>query len=217
MVAVARHHHGPLAGHRQQRLGGRRPVHGEAVAEVGGRAVLEQVAGAQDVGIGDRDHDVVVGVAAARGSRAGSRRPSRSSVCAVGEHAVRRIQHHLARAPPRAPGSPPRSRARWRSPVTLDHRPAPLVAPDHGGPEDVVAEGVVVVPVGVDDDADPRRAELAQVVEDLARLGVASCACPRPARRRRPARPRCPGRRSGSGGRTRGRRPPSTMRSMRGS
>ena len=115
----------------------------------------------------------------------------------------------------RAPASPRDGRARCASPVTLDHRRAPLVAPDHGRPEDGVAEGVVVVAVGVDDDADARRAELAQVVEDLAGLRRRACACPRPAPRRRPAPPRCPGRRSGSGGRRRGRRSRSSAWLMR--
>ena len=39
-------------------------------------------------------------------------------------------------------------------------------------PEDVVAEGVVEVAVRVDDDRDRVRRQLAQVVEDLARLDV---------------------------------------------
>ena len=55
--------------------------------------------------------------------------------------------------------------------------PQPVVAPDRGGPEDVVAEGVVEMAVGVDDDRDRRRRQLAQVVEDLATLDVAWSAC----------------------------------------
>ena len=51
------------------------------------------------------------------------------------------------------------------------------MTPDRRGPEDVVAEGVVEVAVGVDDDRDRRRRQLAQVVEDLATLDVASIAC----------------------------------------
>ena len=100
--------------------------------------------------------------------------------------------------------------SRIRSPNASEHRRAPLVAPDRGGAEHPVAEGVVVVAVRVDDDPDGGRPELAQVVEDLARLRMASCGCraraPRPGRARR----RCSGRRTRSGGRTPARRPRSS-------
>ena len=51
-----------------------------------------------------------------------------------------------------------------------DHRHAALVAPDDRRPEGRIAEAVVAVAVGVDDDADPGRTQLAEVVEDLPRL-----------------------------------------------
>ena len=47
------------------RLDRGRPVERVAVAEVGRRPVLEEVAGEQDAGVRDRQDDVVVGVAAA--------------------------------------------------------------------------------------------------------------------------------------------------------
>ena len=49
-----------------------------------------------------------------------------------------------------------------------------LVAPDRRRPEHVVAERVIRVPVGVDNDADRVGGQLAQVVEDLAPLIVAA-------------------------------------------
>ena len=60
--------------------------------------------------------------------------------------------------------------ARCASPVAriiVTQRSWPQIG---GGPEDRVAEAVVAVAVRVDDDADARRAELAQVVEHLAGL-----------------------------------------------
>ena len=44
------------------------------------------------------------------------------------------------------------------------------VPPDRRGPEDAVAEGVIEVPVGVDDERHRVTRQLAQVGEDLARL-----------------------------------------------
>ena len=46
----------PLADQLQHRLGRRRPVHRVAISEVGRRAVFEQVARAQHVGVGHADH-----------------------------------------------------------------------------------------------------------------------------------------------------------------
>ena len=51
-------------------------------------------------------------------------------------------------------------------------RHAALVTPDRRRSEDRVAEGVVEVPVGIDDDADRGVGQLADVLLDLARLGV---------------------------------------------
>ncbi len=148
---------------------GRGPVHRVAVAEVGRVAVLEQVAGAQDVRVGDRDHDVVVGVAAAEVGQP-DLAPAEVEGRAVGEHPVRRIEADLGElvGEARGLGEDPGQLALAGA---LDHRPAALVTPDHRRPEHLVAEGVVVVAVRVDDDPDPRRAEVAQVVQHLARLG----------------------------------------------
>ena len=63
-------------------------------------------------------------------------------------------------------------RALRASPVRSRNGPQPHVTPDRGGPEDVVAEGVVEVAVRVDDDRDRGRRQLAKVVEDLATLDV---------------------------------------------
>jgi hypothetical protein len=46
------------------------------------------------------------------------------------------------------------------------------VSPDRRRPEDVIAEGVVEVAMGVHDDGHRLRGQLAQVVRDLARLDV---------------------------------------------
>ena len=90
----------------------------------------------------------------------------------LGERAIGRIDDHLGevgrelrhlRRDPRL--------ARLAGP--LHERTAADVTPDRGGPEDVVAEGVVEVAVRVDDDRDRRRRQLAKVVEDLATLDVA--------------------------------------------
>ena len=54
----------------------------------------------------------------------------------------------------------------------LDEGHAPLVAPDDGRTEHVVAEGVVEVPVRVHDDRDRRVGQVADVGQDLARLYV---------------------------------------------
>ena len=139
-------------------------------------------------------------------------RPSRSSVSAIGERVVGRIEHDLREVGGHVRGlrHGPAGAAARRS---ADHRRAAFVAPDRRRAEDAVADAVVVVAVGVDDDADARRTELAQVVEHLAGLRRGASACRRRARRRRRARPRRPGRRTGSGGRRRGRRPRSTGRS----
>src|SRR5204862_7755523 len=51
-------------------------------------------------------------------------------------------------------------------------RTAALVAPDRRRAEHVVAEGVIVMPVGVDDDRDWIAGQLPEVVEDLAGLAV---------------------------------------------
>ena len=51
-------------------------------------------------------------------------------------------------------------------------RHAALVTPDRRRSEDRVAEGVVEVPVGIDDNADRGVGQLADVLLDLARLGV---------------------------------------------
>ena len=204
VVAVARDDDRPLTAEAEHRLDGGRPVDRVSVAEVGRRAVLEEVAGAQDVRVGDPEHDVVVGVAATevvepdlapadpdrRGSvnvrSGGSSSTSARSAASSGTSAA--------------------ARARCASPRPLDHRHAALVAPDGRRPEHAVAERVVVVAVGVDDDRDPRRAELTQVVHDLAGLRVRASGCPRRAPRRGPAPPRCSGRRTRSAARTPGRR-----------
>jgi hypothetical protein len=55
----------------------------------------------------------------------------------------------------------------------LDHRDAALVAPDRRRPERVVAEAVVAVAVGVDDDTDRQRRQRPQVIADLLSLAMA--------------------------------------------
>ena len=54
----------------------------------------------------------------------------------------------------------------------LDERDAAIVAPDRRWPEDVVPEGMVEVPVRVDDDRDRSRRQLADMGLDLAGLDV---------------------------------------------
>ena len=65
--------------------------------------------------------------------------------------------------------------ARLARPLHEGH--APLVAPDGGRPEDVIAEGMVEVAVRVHDDRDRVARQLAEVVQDLAALDVRRCAC----------------------------------------
>ena len=106
--------HGPLAGQGEDALGRRRPVHRVAVAEPGRRPVLEQVARTQHVRVRDRDHDVVVGVAAAEvASRPRARRG-------------RWWRHRRRRG--RADRAPPRP-ARPRAPGILARHPLPLGSP----------------------------------------------------------------------------------------
>jgi hypothetical protein len=148
---------------------GRRPLDRVAVAEVRHRVVLEEIAGEEDVGIGENDDDVGIGVAAAQvrevypatadveGRRLDERPLGRVDdqggdvVCEVGEG---------------------RQQGRALLLAVLDEaRAAPLVPPDRGRPEVVVAEDVVGVPVGVDDQADRERRQACDVGNQL--LGVA--------------------------------------------
>ena len=169
VAPVPRDDDGPLADEGQERPRGRRPVHRIPIAERGRGAVLEQVPGAQDVGVRDPDHDVVVGVAAAEVVEQ-DLAPVEVDDGAIGERAVGRVEDDVGEV-----GGERRHAGRNAGalglPEASDHRHAPLVTPDDGRAEDCVAEAVVEVAVRVDDDADAGRAELAQVVEDLACLG----------------------------------------------
>ena len=88
-----------------------------------------------------------------------------------GERPVGRVDDDLVEQA-RKLGRVRRDRRFARLAGPLHERDAALVAPDRRGPEHRVAEGVVEVPVGVDDDRHGIRREGAQVGEDLARLPV---------------------------------------------
>ena len=138
-----------------RRLDRRRPVERIAVAEIRRRAVLEQVAGEQHVGVRDEDDDVVVGVAATEVAQLD---PAPAGV-EVDRRRARRTSGRADRGRPRpvgrrASGIAAATRAIWSRAGLADHRGAAGVAPDRRGPEAVVAEGVVVVAVGVDDGRD---------------------------------------------------------------
>ena len=168
VIAVSRDDDRAIADEPEQRLGGRRPVHREPVAEPRRRAVLDEVTRAQDIGVGDRDHDVIVGVAAPE-IREMDLAPVQVQHRALGERAIGRVEHDLGEVGRDGRELLGRRRA-LRVSGRADHRHAPLVPPDHGRPEGRVAEAVVAVAVSVDDDADAGRTQLAEVVEDLPRL-----------------------------------------------
>ena len=92
-------------------------------------------------------------------------------VCRLVEGPVRRIEDDLGQVGGdlRHLGGDPRP-ADLAGP--FEERDAAVVAPDRRRPEDVVAEGVVEMAVGVDDDLHRRRRQRPQVVDDLARLDV---------------------------------------------
>ncbi len=169
VVAMTRDDDRPLPGEREQRLGGRGPVHRIAVAEEGRRAVLEQVAGAQDVGAIDPEDDVVVRVAAPEIPELDLALVVEADRRHLSERALGRVQDDL-RELRRDLGDLRRRPSALPIAGATDHLRGSLVAPDRRRAEDAVAEGVVVVPVAVHDDPHGRRPELAQVVEDLARL-----------------------------------------------
>jgi hypothetical protein len=144
-----------------------RPVERKAVAEVGRRAVLEQVAGEDDLRVRHRDDDVVVGVAPAQVPQLDhpAARIERQRVVA-GERAVGRIDDDLTQvvgqvwlAGDQPPALPLAGLA--------DHRCAADVPPDRCRAEDRVPEHVVGVAMRVDHDADRSRRQLAEVVADL--------------------------------------------------
>ena len=109
---------------------------GIAVAEERRRVGLEEVAGEQDVGVGDEDHDVVVGVAAAEVAQLDrpaarldlDRRRRRSNVRSGGSRTTSASSAASSGIAAVVPGA-------GRSPVVSDHRHAALVAPDRRRPE----------------------------------------------------------------------------------
>ena len=193
---------------RRAREGRLRPVERIAVAEERHGAVLDQVAGEQDGRVRDLDDDVVVGMPAAEDGAARPRRSPTSMVARLGERPVGRIDDDLGEVGGELRHPRRRSAARATSPVRSMNVPQPIVAPDRRRPEDVVAEGVVEMAVGVDDDRDRRRGQLAQVVEDLARLDVGRAGVDHQDLVAARARPRCSGRRTRSAGRRPDRRSP---------
>ena len=91
--------------------------------------------------------------------------------CRLREGPVGRIEYHLGQV-----GRDLRHLRGNSCPTDIagpfEERPATDVTPDRRRPEDVVAEGVVEMAVGVDHDGHGRRGQRPQVVHDLARLDV---------------------------------------------
>ena len=134
-----------------QPLDRRRPFHRIAVAEVRRRAVLDEIAGEQHVGVRHEDHDVVVGVGAteiaeldpaAAGVEVERSSASPSNVRSGGSRTTSASSSASA-------GIASATFAIWAAPVSADHPRAAGMAPDRRRPEPVVAERVVVVAVGV--------------------------------------------------------------------
>jgi acylglycerol lipase len=162
------------AGHVfHQSLDGHRPVERVRIAEEGWGVSLDEVAGEQNVGVGNDHGDVVVGVTAAQVAQLD--RPTASVELETGELAVEgpvgRVQDDLGQRL-RKIRDPFGDLRELRPPGLADHPGAPFVAPDRDGPETMVAKGVVVMAVRVDDGANRQRRELAEVGDDFVRLSM---------------------------------------------
>ena len=168
VVAVTRHDDAD----RQVRdpQGRLRPIERIAVVVEGHVAVLDEVPGEEHRGIGDADDDVVIGVPTSKVAELDA------AIAEIQERRlrecpVRRIDDDLGKV-----GGDLRHLRGDPSPADVagpfEERPAADMAPDRRRPEDVVAEGVVEMAVGVDDDVHRRRGQRPQVVGDLARLDV---------------------------------------------
>jgi len=168
VVAVARHDD---PGHaRHDGRGRERPVERIRVAVEGNRPVLEEVADEQDIGARHRDQDVVIGVATSD-EREIDRSTAHDDGAVRRERPVRWVDDDVGevgrdlRGLERDPGT---SRLGGAS----HERDAAILAPDRRRPEDVIAEGMVEMPVGVDDRSDREGRDLAQVRQDLATLDM---------------------------------------------
>ena len=196
----------------RDRLG---PVERVAVAEERRRAVLEQVAGEQDVGVRDDDHDVVVGMAAAEVAqldRTGRR--ARSMV------AARRTSGRAGRGRPRPAPSASSGIARDRALARSLAGRSIIGSRSARGPRSSPAgrrgcRSVVAVTVGVDDDADGQRRQRPEVAGSPRAWRWLSPRVDDQRRARRRGPRRCSGRRTRSGARRRGRRPRSRRSSPR--
>ena len=161
---------GAVAGHHRpccqldEPLDRGRPVEREAVAEERRRIVLQEVAGEEDVGVGDTRRRCRCRCGRGRDSVSSTERPpgSISTVGGVGERPFGWIEDDLGELVGKI-----RQGDRGRLPLPLagrlDHRHAALVAPDLGRAEGMVAEAVVGVAMGVDDDPDGEGGEFPQV------------------------------------------------------
>ena len=155
----------PVAGHDRARSPARRAARrspasrsGSASPKYGVASASSEVAGEQDVGVGHEHDDVVVGVAAAEVAQLDrSARPARSRPSPSPRTSGRAGRTRPRRARAARSGSAAIGHCRCRSPVAsiiVTQRSWPQIV---GRPERVVAEAVVAVAVGVDDDADGQR------------------------------------------------------------
>ena len=155
---------------RHEAIDGGRPIERVRVAERRDRPAFEEVAGEHHAGSGDEHDRVVVGVAATQVAQldlAVAHVHDRRLL----ERPIGRVDDHLAQFGGEVGQLGDKLRPA-RVPGPCHERSAADVAPDRRRAEDRIAEGMVVVAVGVDDDLDRCRRQLAQVVEDLARLRV---------------------------------------------
>ena len=155
---------------RHEAIDGGRPVERVRVAERRDGAAFEEVAGEHHAGSRDEHDRVVVGVAAAQVAQLDLPVAHVHDGLLL-ERPIGRVDDHLAQVGGEVGQLRDKLRpARVAGPC--HERPAADVAPDRRRAEDRIAERMVVVAVGVDDDLDRCGRQLAQVVEDLARLRV---------------------------------------------
>ncbi len=138
---------------------------GKPSPKYGRGAVLEQIAGTHHVRVLRDEDDVVVGMAAAEVAQL-NLTATEFDGRPIAEQLVRRVDNHLAELVSHVRHLRDEGSSSLLA-LRAHERDATLVTPDLARPERMVAEHVIGMPVGVDDDRHRRRLELAQVGLDL--------------------------------------------------